>query len=251
MPSDHRPECVWPSLAEPYATALREAVAFVFSEFEPAAIVATGTIVRGEAHANSDLDVYVVHLAPFRRRVQRFFAGVPTEIFVNPPRAVRRYFADEDNAGRRLTAHMLATGFIVFQSGTTIDELRSEAQRWLAKQTDMPDYERMTMRYAIATRLEDALDVVASDAVTASLLLAAAVNGMLEYVCKSETGRIPRSKQLLATVLRLDAEVGALAAAFARASNVNDAVDAACAIADRTIRTRGFFEWDSGPGPVP
>src|SRR5438128_2721811 len=100
-------EKLLPDLPKRFADALDRAVEFIFSEFEPIGILASGTIIRGEAHANSDLDLYVIHLAPYRRRVQRFFDDVPAEIFVNPPTAVRRYFEAEDRDGHRFTAHML------------------------------------------------------------------------------------------------------------------------------------------------
>src|SRR5689334_128618 len=93
-------ECRWPDLSPPYDAALRDAVSYAFEVAEPIAIIATGTIIRGTAQASSDLDVYVIHAAPFRRRVQRFFRGVPAEIFINPPHAVRLYFREEHSGAR-------------------------------------------------------------------------------------------------------------------------------------------------------
>ena len=55
-------ECRWPDLPAPYDAALREATADVFEVAEPIGIIATGTIIRGTAHAASDLDVYVIHV---------------------------------------------------------------------------------------------------------------------------------------------------------------------------------------------
>jgi len=244
-------QCVWPNLPEPFSTALHEAVEHIFSEFTPVAIVATGTIIRGNAHANSDLDMYVVHLADYRRRIQRFFAGVATETFVNPPSAVRAYFRDEDQDGRRITAHMLATGVIVFRDGPTIDQLRAEAEEWLAKETVMSEAERISARYAIASRLEDALDVVETDEITGWMQLTDAVTAMLEYSCKAGRGWIPRRKELLASVASTQPEVARLAREFFRSDTAAHGAELASQIADRTIGARGFFEWDSGPGPAP
>src|SRR5687768_3080307 len=98
-----------PGLASPHAEALREAVEHAIARFSPVGIVAAGSIVRGAAGPTSDLDVYVLHGEPWRQRVQRRFRGVPAELFVNPPAAVRRYFETEHAARRPLTAHMLAT----------------------------------------------------------------------------------------------------------------------------------------------
>jgi hypothetical protein len=248
---DRQAQPIWPDLPQPFSTALQDAVDYILAEFDPVGIVATGTIVRGEAHAHSDLDLYVVHLAAYRRRVQRFFNDVPTEIFVNPPSAVRAYFVEEDQAGRRLTAHMLATGFVVFRTGQLMDELRAEAQQWLAKETSMSEFERVAERYGIASQLEDAIDVLGTDEDTATMLLADAVLAMLEYACKSSRGQIPRRKELLATLTLHAPEIARLATAFYRAATVAERATIALGLADQTIAARGFFPWDSGPGPVP
>ena len=239
-------QCAWPPLTAPFAEALREATQFVFGEVDPIGIVATGTIIRGEAHANSDLDIYVIHSAPYRRRVQRFFAGVPAEIFINPARAVRGYFVDEHRDGRPLTAHMLATGFVVYSSVLIVDELRREAQEWLARPSPMSDDQAIRVRYGIASRLEDGLDVLAADGPTATMLLSQAVTSMLEFFCRSRAGRVPRSKELLSVVAAHDAELGRLATAFFNAESVADRARIAEALADRTLGVRGFFPWDSG-----
>jgi predicted nucleotidyltransferase len=97
--------CTWPPLPSPYDEALRDAVAFILREVDPVGIIATGTIVRGTPHESSDLDVFVIHGAPHRRRIQRFFHGVPAEIFINPASTVRRYFAEECRDGRPITAN--------------------------------------------------------------------------------------------------------------------------------------------------
>ena len=251
MHSDREAQCAWPALAAPFDAALRDATRFVFEETDPLGVIATGTIIRGEAHASSDLDIYVIHAAPFRRRIQQFFVGVPAEIFINPPHAVRSYFAEEHEDGRPLTAHMLATGFTVYSCAPVVEELRAEARDWLRRPSVMSDAETIRARYGIATRLEDGTDVVEVDGMTATMLLGQAVASMLEFFCRSRTGQIPRSKQLLAIASAQDAEVGRLAADFFRAGTPGDRARLAEALADRTIGARGFFPWDSGPDPIP
>jgi hypothetical protein len=246
--ADYSSRCSWPALSEPFATALRHAVDFIFQEVEPVGVISTGTIVRGAAHRSSDLDLYVVHLAPFRRRIQRRFDGVPTEIFVNPPTMIRGYFAEEDRDGRRLTAHMLASGVVVFQSDSVVDELRNEASQWLGKQTPVSDLEKVSTRYSIASRLEDALDLLGADDVSATMLMGESVLAMLEYLCKAEHGQIPRRKELLERTAAEHPELAARVVEFFRATQAADRARLAMEIADQTIRTRGFFEWDSGTG---
>lgn len=125
MEQDLLATCRWPELAEPHAGALHQAVEFILAETSPIGIIATGTVVRGEAHPASDIDLYVVHEAAYRRRVQRFFNHVPTEIFINPPSAVRSYFPSEHRDGRRYTAHMIATGVVILDGDPVIERLRA------------------------------------------------------------------------------------------------------------------------------
>lgn len=243
-------ECRWPPLPPRYAAALREAVAFVLERFDVEGVVATGTIVRGAPHASSDLDLYVVHRAPFRQRVQRFFGGVPAEIFVNPPAAIRGYFEEEHRDARPLTAHMLATGAVVLARGPAVGALRAEAAAWLARPSYPSDAEAVRARYGAATRYEDAVDVVDTDPATAAMLLGHAVTAMLELHCRAADGRVPRAKDLLGRVAQLDPVLGALAARAFSDAPLAERQAAAAQVADWTIGARGFFAWDSGPEPV-
>ena len=220
------------------------------TEVDPVGIIAAGTIVRGVAHASSDLDVFVIHEAPFRRRIQRLFRGVPTEIFINPAAVVRRYFVEEHRDGRPITAHMLATGVVVFQSHGVVDQLRREASEWLARRTPLSADGAVRSRYAAASRLEDAVDVATADADTATMLATQAVVAMLEHRCRAAEGRVPGAKDLLGTVTTSDPQLGRLAHTFFAAGTIGERLAAAGAIADRTIDARGFFAWDSGPEPV-
>lgn len=242
--------CTWPPLASPYAEALREAVTFIVGEVEAVGIVATGTIVRGTPHESSDLDVFVIHDAPYRRRIQKFFHGVPTEIFINPATSVRRYFAEENRDGRPITAHMLATGSVVLNASPVVAELRSEAAEWLDKASPLPEGVVTRARYAAATRFEDGADVVADDPDTATMLMTQAVTAMLEHFCRVNDGCVPRAKELLATVAARDSELGRLAHTFFSTTSIAERLTAGRSIADRTVGACGFFEWDSGSEAV-
>ena len=226
------------------------------STSEPSGIVATGTIVRGTPHASSDLDLDVIHDAPVRRRIQRFFgdsshgAPVPAEIFINPPDAVRRYLAEEHADGQPLTAHMLSTGFVVLPDGPVLGELRDEAVAWLARRSDPTDAAILRGRYGAATRYEDATDVAEEDPETATMLQSRAVVAMLELWCHQTLDVIPRGKDLLARVEAHDPALAALARRAFSDAPFGERRAAADQIADRTIGARGFFEWGSGFGPV-
>lgn len=247
---DRLSQCRWPALAEPFASALRDATAFVFAETEPLGVIATGTIIRGEPHATSDLDIYVLHSAMYRRRVQRFFHAVPTEIFINPPHTVRHYLAEEHRDGRLITAHMLATGVIVYEADAVVEQLQAESREWLTRPVALSPDAAIRARYWVATRLEDGSDVSGSDAHTATMLLTQAVVGALEYWLMARGEPIPRSKTLLAAVAARDTELSRLVGRFFNATTSGERRIIAEEIGDRTIGAHGFFAWDSGSDPV-
>ncbi len=99
-------KCEFPKLPAPYDIALHDAVSFVLGSFKAVGIIASGTIVRGVPDATSDIDLWVIHLEPYRQRIQKFFNSVPVEIFVNPPWIIHTYFAqDQSNARPIFSPH--------------------------------------------------------------------------------------------------------------------------------------------------
>ena len=242
---DESGRCGWPDLAAPYATALREAVRYIFGRWRPVGILASGTIIRGNPSPNSDLDLYVLHEAPDRQRVQRFFAGVPAEIFVNPPERVERYFESEKRDGRLMTAHMLATGFVVYQEGPAVERLRALASDALAATPDPPPAFLTQRRYAVATWLEDAEDVAGADPELCAMLLCRAVEGALEYRFWAARRWQPRYKDTLAALETLDPSLAQEARAFYRAPGGEERLRLARSIVGQTVGATRFFEWES------
>lgn len=243
--------CHFPSLPAPYDAALRAAVAFVLDQFDVLGIIASGTIIRGNPHPNSDLDLYVIHAQPQRQRLQRWFEGVPAEIFVNPPHIVETYFKAERASGRPITAHMLMTGTVILDRDPVVERLRMRAQEVFNLPPDPPAEQLVLHRYLSASRFEDAQDVAAQDPLSARLILGQAVYGMLHYRFWAANRYLPRDKDLLAALDALDSDLGALARAFYGASTLAEELALADQIADLTIQARGFFAWDSPLQDVP
>lgn len=243
-------QCNWPELENKYDVALREAVAFILDNFNVSGIIASGTIIRGNPDPTSDLDIYVIHQAPFRQRIQKYFNGVPAEIFVNPPAMVEQYFVEERAARRPITAHMLSTGFVILDRDPIVAALRQRAGEVLA---DAPDSsaESLTMaRYLVATLYEDALDVVKHDPATGQMLLSRAVTEMLHYGFVQADRYFPRPKELLAVFADIDSEAAQLAQAFFAAPALETRLILAEQLADRILGVRGFFEWESVPDEI-
>jgi predicted nucleotidyltransferase len=241
---------MWPELSSPYAEALRAAVDDLLARYEPFGIIAAGSILRGQGGPTSDIDLYVLHHAPFRQRLQRRYHGVPFEIFINPPQQVRRYFEDEHNAARPVTAHILTTGVVVLDRDPTLEALRQKAAQWLARPPS-PDVDALRWRsYLIADALDNARDLFETDPTCASLILHHAVSNLVEYAFLAHNRHLPRQKALLAALDELDAQVGALARAFYATADAPAQLRLATQLAQHLTGAVSFFEWDSAQLPV-
>jgi GNAT superfamily N-acetyltransferase len=238
--------CRYPELAEPYATGLRQAVEFILGRFDVIGLFACGTIVRGTPSPASDLDLYVIVRRPRRQRLQRFFNGVPCEIFSNPVFQIRRYLSEEQEEGTPITAHMLATGFPVLERDPVVGELHQQATSLLASPPTPNPRALLIQRYMLATQLEDGRDMVNVDGMAASIFLNRAVSGMLEYAFLGRGVHIPRTKDISGALSALDPRLAGLAQAYHRADHAVRRLELAEAIADLTIQVQGFFEWDEG-----
>ncbi len=240
--------CNWPALPAPYDRALREAVRFILERYpQVEGIVASGSIVRGAPAPSSDLDIYVVHGAAWRQRVQRIFHGVPAEIFVNPPAQIRRYFVEERQAGRPITAHMWSTGHPVLALTPQVGSVQAEARAVLQQPPDYSPEHVTTTRYMAALLYEDAGDVAETDPETGLLILGRAVPAMLHYRFIAANQYLPRDKDLLRALEALDAPLARLARAYYCASQPAARFELAARLAEQTLATHGFFEWESEP----
>lgn len=242
-------KCNWPKLSEKYGVALRSAVEFILKNYTVLGIIVSGTIIRGNPDPSSDLDIYVIHDQPFRQRLQKFFNGIPAEIFVNPPEFVEKYFEEEQAARRPLTAHMLSTGFVILDLDPIIGDLQRKAARLLSQPPEAPK-DLTYQRYLSALLVEDAEDIVEKDPETAEMIVYRAVAEMLNF-CFIKAGRfIPRQKSLLEELAKIDRKVAGLARSFYQAPTLDKKMELAGRIADQTIGQRGFFEWEMPPDEI-
>lgn len=94
------------------------------------------------------------------------------------------------------------------------------------------------------SRLEDAVDVAASDAGTATMLATQVVLAALEDACRERDGRVPAGRDLLGVVAEREPELGRLARVFFAAATVADRLSIAQEIRDRAIHARRAVESD-------
>jgi len=234
----------------PFDHAIAALEAYVRATYAPIGIVVAGSIVRGEAGPSSDFDVFVIHDQPWRLRDQRRFAGVPAELFVNPPAQVRRYFASEHRDGRPHTAHMLATGEPIEPVAPVIGELIAEARDWLARPLEIRPEQQVQLRYGAVDVLDDARDIIAIDPAAASLLLADAVRHIIAYAFWSQGRFQPRRKDALVALAAIDPEAAALVRRWA-STRGPDALALVEALARHVLGADTFFEWASAREPSP
>lgn len=240
-------QCRWPALRKPYDSALREAVTFILAHFDVYGIVASGSIIRGNPHAGSDFDIMVLHTQNQRQRLQRFFQGVPAEIFVNPPQSIRGYFAEERRDGRPSTAHMWTTGFVILDREPLVNELRAEAAEWLKKSPDPSPLALTIKRYFNADEFENALDLVADDPAMASLLMHHALFNMITYRFLAANQNVPRHKEMVAGLKLLDPAAGALVEQFLLEPDLTQKFSLGKEAAQLLNGAIGFFEWETEP----
>lgn len=236
-----------PPLAEPYAAALEEALAFIHERYRPHGIIVSGTIIRGEYHANSDLDFVVIHEPAWRQRTQRFFNSVPAEMFVNPEFQMKRVIAAEPASGRPVMSHLIGTGEIIHDTDGVMASLQGQS-RLILKGGSHVDGETLTqIRYRIATGFEDANDIRDIDPDRAHSIVTEALIEAIKLHYLQQGRWLPRHKVLLSDLDDLDPELGYAVRSALGCRNLDERLALATPVIQRIVRETGFFEWESEP----
>jgi hypothetical protein len=224
--------------------ALRQALEWLPTVVQPLGIVASGSIVRGNPHASSDLDIVILHGGAWRRRVQRWFNDTPAELFFNSEAWLRSSIDSEAAQGRPVMAHMLATGMLLHDTSDRMATIIDHARAVLERGPCLNANALLRDRYTAAGLVEDALDFAATPAPDALLARTAAVEALLRHAYLSANTFLPRPKERLA--LLPDRALAELLAAAHAAPPVaaNEALRRA---SEQVLGVAGFFEWDSGP----
>jgi hypothetical protein len=230
-----------------YTIALDKALTWVRKDFKPIGIIVTGSIIRGNPDLNSDFDIYVIHQATFRQRIQKYFDGIPCEIFVNTFKHIYDYLEQEHQDNRPVTAHMISTGRVIEGADNLeLQKLIQSAKEFLLKSPPLTDIKRINMRYAISTLFEDATDVKDTDTLTSTYFLNKLVSDIIDYTFRNNCIPLPRPKERIIYLEQNYPDIGKLIADYYRTENFYDKYAVAKTLVGRTIGEYGFFEWDSG-----
>lgn len=239
-----------PSLEEPYAGALTAALTHIRSRYAPDGILVSGTIIRGNPHPASDLDIVVTHSHHWRQRTQRVFNTVPAEIFVNPTFALERAMRQDVASGRPVMVHMLATGAILDDAAGALDALQRMARELLAKGPECTPEQVTQQRYAIATCFEDAVDIASIDPELATAFMTEALMSCVRLMFITDGEWLPRQKLLLAEFERRYPDWGQIVRAALRATSIAERIELAEPFVHHAAGATGFFEWESTPQPL-
>ena len=238
------------SLPEPYASAIQDAIAYIADRYAPTGILVSGSIVRGNPNAASDLDIVVTHPHHWRQRTQRFFNTVPADVFVNPPFALEGAMRRDAESGRPVMAHMLATGTIVRDTDSVMATLQRTARDVLASGPACTAEHLTQQRYAIATGFEDAVDIASIDPELASAFLTDAVLASIRLLFLTAGQWLPRQKLLLSELERLSPAWGRIARDSLRPQPIESRIETAAPLVRHAAGATGFFEWESTPQDV-
>jgi hypothetical protein len=231
-----------------YQLALDQALQWIMANFKPAGIVVTGSIIRGNPHQHSDLDIYVIHREPFRQRVQKFFNEVPCEFFINNFAHIQRYFEQEYRANRPIAAHMLATGQVMMGADDVeLIELLAAAKSYMNRSPGLTESHRTVQHYLIACLFENASDLAETDPVTGAYFLHKMVFDVIDLAFLDLGIPHPRPKELLAQLALHAPTIGRLIAMFYQARGFGTQYEIARQLLEAIGGQPAFFEWDSGP----
>jgi predicted nucleotidyltransferase len=234
-------------LNDNHKLALNEALAWISLNFNPVGIIVTGSIMRGNPDLNSDFDIFVIHEDNYRQRIQKYFKGVPCEIFINNFTHIYSYFEKELENNRPVSAHMISTGKLIMgDDHPGIKQLIQTAHEFLLKTPLMTGSKITRLKYAISTLFEDATDVMETDPVTSTWLLNKLVSDIIDYLFLINRTSFPRPKERIKYLQANYPDLGNLVACYYSAENFTDRYALAKSLVAKTAGEFGFFEWDSG-----
>jgi predicted nucleotidyltransferase len=226
---------------------LSEAVTWIRLNFKPLGIIVSGSILRGNPDLNSDFDIFVIHEETYRQRIQKYFNGVPCEIFINNFNHVYGYFEKEYENNRPVTAHMISTGKVILgEDNPIIKKLMQSAEEFLLKAPLVSEENLTRTKYAISTLFEDATDVMDTDQLTGTYFLNKLTSDIIDYVFLMAGTPCPRAKERISYLEVNYPDIGKLVVGYYRAENFKDRYEVAKSLVGKTIGKYGFFEWESG-----
>ncbi len=173
-------------------------------------VLATGSRVRGEGDASSDIDLHVLIGQPRRQRRNIVVANVEVEMFINPPFQIHRYLNDDRTNGRGVDQHMWSTGRAVYDPQGVIAQLQAEAQRQWEAGPPPIDGDDWPMRYPPPDTLRDIGDVIERDPAQAQIMIGVLLGELIPLHYRLQRRWRVKPKRVLADLQTWDATAAEL-----------------------------------------
>jgi hypothetical protein len=140
---------------------------------------------------------------------------------------------------------MLATGYVLFNKSDIINDLITNAKTYLNKQPEFNEKQAELLRYKAAVLLEDAIDIKDKDVGMANVFISDSVQAILDWYYYKEYLFVPRKKDLIANTERIAFEIGSCSRKVMESVQIEEKINYLKRLADLTIKSYGFFEWES------
>lgn len=191
---------------------VREVLGELQTEFGVAllGVLATGSRVRGEGDASSDIDLHILIDQPRRQRRNIVVAGVEVEMFINPPFQIALYFDEGRASGRGVDQHMWSTGHAVYDPQGVVAALQAEARRQWDAGPPPIDGSGWSVRYLPADTLRDIGDVIGRDAEQAQVMIGALLAELIGLHLRLRCRWRVKGKRTLADLQAWDGEAAEL-----------------------------------------
>jgi Nucleotidyltransferase domain len=169
------------------------------------AIFVTGSVVRGEANAHSDLDLVILYPKVERAYRESFqHKGWPVEAFIHDADTLRYFFKNVDrNLGRATLAEMVAEGHEVPGATVATNEMKTLAKMTLQDGPPaLSEEEIQDRRYHISELLDDMREPRNRQELVASATLI--YNELADYYFRTRRGWTGSGKAILKRMKRTD-----------------------------------------------
>jgi hypothetical protein len=93
--------------------------------------------------------------------------------------------------------------------------------------------------------LEDAIDIKDKDVGMANVFISDSVQAILDWYYYKEYLFVPRKKDLIANTERIAFEIGSCSRKVMESVQIEEKINYLKRLADLTIKSYGFFEWES------
>lgn len=123
------------------------------------AVFCSGSVVRGEGTAHSDLDVVVLfEQVPHAERESLVVDGWPVELFIHDLETLAYFFHEDSLQLRPALATMVSEGIVLPRSTELTDKVQAWARRVLAKPCELKGEKLDSARYCVTDLLDDLRD---------------------------------------------------------------------------------------------